>query len=64
MKKLIRKFKSDTFADVLRELRWISGYGRRYLWAIGWYILLGMIGTEFTLGASIISKDIIDIVTG
>ena len=64
MKKLIRKFKSDTFADVLRELRWISGYGRRYLWAIGWYILLGIIGTVFTLGASILSKDIIDIVTG
>lgn len=50
--------------QILQELRWISHYSRRYLWAIGWYILLGVLGTVITLAASVISKDIIDIVTG
>ena len=64
MKKLIRKIKDGTLLQILQELQWISGYGHRYWWAIGWYILLGIIGTLITLTASIISKDIIDIVTG
>ena len=64
IKRLIQKIKDGTAAEILRELRWIGSYGRRYLWAIGWYILLGVLGTVIGLAASILSKDIIDIVTG
>ena len=64
IKRLIRKIKDGTASQLLQELRWIGGYSRRYLWAIGWYILLGIVGTGIGLAASIISKDIIDIVTG
>ena len=64
IKRLIRKIKDGTASQILQELRWIGGYSRRYLWAIGWYILLGIVGTGIGLAASIISKDIIDIVTG
>lgn len=64
IKRLIRKIKDGTASQLLQELRWIGGYSRRYLWAIGWYILLGIVGTGIGLAASIISKNIIDIVTG
>lgn len=64
IKGLIQKIKDGTALQILQELRWIGGYSRRYLWAIGWYILLGGLGTIITLAASVISKDIIDIVTG
>ena len=64
IKRLLRKMKDGTAAQILQELRWISGYGRRYSWAIGWYILLGILGTVIGLAASVISKEIIDIVTG
>ena len=64
IKKLIQKIKDGTALQILQELRWIGSYSRRYLWAITWYILLGILGTIITLAASIVSKNIIDIVTG
>ena len=64
IKRLIQKIKDGTAMEILQELRWINRYSRRYLWAIGWYILLGVLGTGIVLATSIISKDIIDIVTG
>lgn len=64
IKKLIQKIKDGTAAQILSELRWIGAYSRKYWWAIGWYIFLGILGIAVTLGASVISKDIIDIVTG
>ena len=64
IKRLIQKIKDGTILHILQELRWISGYGRRYIWAIVWYILLGIVGTALGLAASVVSKDIIDIVTG
>ena len=64
MKRLIQKIKDGTALQVWQELRWINAYSRRYWWAIAWYILLGILGTGLTLGASVVSKDIIDIVTG
>ena len=64
MKRLIRKIKDGTVSQILQELRWIGTYGRRYFWAILWYILLGILGTGVTLAASVLSKNIIDIVTG
>ena len=64
IKRLIQKIKDGTALQILQELRWIGSYAHRYFWAIGWYILLGIVGTVITLAASVISKDIIDIVTG
>lgn len=64
VKRLMQKMKDGTLFQILHELRWISTYGRRYIWAIGWYILLGVLTTVIALAASIVSKDIIDIVSG
>lgn len=64
IKRLMQKMKDGTIAELLQELRWIAAYSRRYSWAIVWYILLGILGTVITLAASVISKNIIDIVTG
>ena len=46
------------------RLKWIYGYGRRYVWAIIFYTLLGMTGTVVTLLSSLVSKDLVDIITG
>ena len=64
IKKLIRKIKDGTASQILGELRWVGGYSRRYLWAIGWYILLGILSAVIGIVVSVFSKDIIDIVTG
>lgn len=64
LKKLKQKLKDGTIAQIKQELRWIGGYGKKYRWAIGIFILLGIVGAGLTLAASVVSKDIIDIVTG
>ncbi len=64
MNKLIRKIKDGTIAQMVKELRWIVKLSKKYTWAIVWYVLLGILGIGATLCSSVISKNIIDIVTG
>lgn len=64
MNKLIRKIKDGTIAQMAKELKWIIQIGKKYTWAIVWYILLGLLTIGATLCSSVISKNIIDIVTG
>ena len=46
------------------ELRWFLGYTRRHPWFIAWYTLLGLLGTTMGLSTGVLSKNIIDMVTG
>lgn len=63
-RKLFRRLTKDSIEEVLAELKWINRYGIRYKWSIVWYIALGIIGIIVGYGASILSKQIIDVVTG
>lgn len=65
MKRFISKlFGEKKLSEIINEFRWIYGYGRKYKWSIIWFICLGIFGTVFGLACSIISKKIIDAVTG
>ncbi len=46
------------------QLFWIYQYAKRYKVAMLFYTLLGIVGTIISLGSSIISKELIDIITG
>ena len=50
--------------EVMRELHWIYQYGLKYKGSILWYIFLGAFGIVTGLAGSVISKYIIDAVTG
>lgn len=63
-KKIIRKMKEGGLKEVLQELLWIYQYGLRYKGSIFFYILLGCLGIVTGLTSSVISKYIIDAVTG
>lgn len=62
--KIHNKIKAGMLREMLQELAWIYGYSKRYKWQIVFYILLGILSTLMSLGASILSKYIIDAVTG
>ncbi len=47
-----------------KRIKWIGGYARRHIWAIAVYTLLGLAGTGISLLGSLVSKDLIDIITG
>lgn len=64
IKRIIQKLKKGFLKEIFEELLWICGYGARYKGAILWYIFLGIFGTGMSLGASMLSKTIIDTVTG
>ena len=63
-KKIIRKIQEGALHDVMRELHWIYQYGLKYKGSILWYIFLGAFGIATGLAGSVISKYIIDAVTG
>ena len=64
MKKIIQKIQDGTLREVMRELHWIYQYGLKYKGSILWYIFLGVLGIATGLAGSVISKYIIDAVTG
>ena len=63
-KKIIRKIQEGALRDVMRELHRIYQYGLKYKGGILWYICLGTFGIATGLAGSVISKYIIDAVTG
>ena len=64
MGKLRNFFRSRSLREMLQELAWLSRYSLHYKKEVLWYILIGLLGTAVSLLGSILSKQIIDAVTG
>lgn len=64
MKRLLNKLRSENLAEMMREFSWLSRYGLHYKKEMLWYLLVGILGTAASLTGSILSKRIIDAVTG
>lgn len=63
-KKVIRKIQEGALREMISELHWIYRYGLKYKGSILWYICLGIFGIATGLAGSVMSKYIIDAVTG
>lgn len=61
---LYRRYREGTFKEILDDWKWIFSYSKRYKGVIIFYTLLGVLGSSMSLVAGVISKHIIDIVTG
>ena len=64
MEKLQQIFRSRSLRELLQELSWLSRYSLHYKKEVLWYIFIGVLGTVVSLIGSILSKHIIDAVTG
>lgn len=64
MKHIIKKLKQGMLKEVWAGTKWIYQYAKRYKKAIIIYTLLGLIGTAISLLSSLVSKDLVDIITG
>lgn len=68
MKQKIRFFigriKAGRLGEMRRQTIWIYQYARHYWLIMIFYTLLGMVGTVVALLTSLISKDLVDIITG
>lgn len=64
IKRLIQKIKDGSIKELLIELLWVFNYSKRYVKEIALYILLGVFGVVMSYSGGILSKFIIDTVTG
>lgn len=64
LKKIFEKLRQGYLKEMYEETRWMYQYARRYWKSIIFYILAGIFGTCMGLWSGILSKDLIDVVTG
>lgn len=64
LKRIRKRLREGVLLEMLEEMKWICRYSLQYKKAIAWYIMLGILGTGMGLGTGILSKYIIDAVTG
>lgn len=59
-----KRIQEGVLYEMLDEVKWILRYSFHYKWQILWYIALGTFNTGMGLGIGVVSKYIIDAVTG
>ncbi len=64
LKHYIEQMKKGALRDIWHETLWIYGYAKNYRKAMFLYTLLGLTGTAVSLISSLISRDMVDIITG
>lgn len=64
IKKIIVKIKEGYLKEIYRETVWMYQYAKRYWLSICFYIFAGVFSTVMGLGSSVVSKYLIDAVTG
>ncbi len=62
--KLVSSVRDGTFREIIDDWKWIFTYSARYKGVIFFYIVLGITGTTMGLVSAVVSKHLIDIVTG
>ena len=64
LKILFDKFGDGTYTDFIDDWKWIFSYSAKYRWIIVFYTVMGLISSTLGLASSVISKYLIDIITG
>lgn len=60
----IKRIKEGRLKEMWLQTRWIYQYARHYWKAMIFYTLLGMLSTVISLLTSLVSKNLVDIITG
>ena len=58
------KWSDGTLEEFVDDWKWIFSYSRRYWKAILFYMILGIASTTLSLTSSVVSKYLVDIITG
>lgn len=64
LERIIHRLREGILRDIWHETKWIYGYTARYRDSIVLYILLGLLSAGVGLGSGVVSKYLIDAVTG
>ena len=58
------KLDREALNRILKRIKWIYGYGKKHFLSIIIYTVIGMSGAAAVLLGSLVSKDLVDIITG
>lgn len=61
---IVNRIKAGRLQEMWAQTKWIYQYARRYRLAMFFYTGLGVVGTLVALLGSMVSKDLVDIITG
>lgn len=61
---LAQKLRKGKYGNLVDEILWIYQYARRYWKQMVFYTALGLVGTAVSLLSSLVSRDMVDIITG
>ena len=64
MKHIVKRIKEGRLKELLTQLTWLSVYVRKYWYLIAIYTFLMTSGSLLSLGSTVVSKDLVDAVTG
>lgn len=56
------RFADGSIREFVDDWKWIFGYSKKYKWAIVIYIVMGILSSTFGIGASVLTKYMIDII--
>lgn len=62
--KILKKLRVNSLSEIVEEVKWVSVYLKRYKGVIVLYFALGLLSTVLNVGGSVLSKHLIDTVTG
>lgn len=63
-KHYVKRIKDGRGKEIVAQLKWIYRYAKSHTFAVGIYTLLGLTGTVVSLIGSLVSRDLVDIITG
>lgn len=61
---LIQKWLDGSITEILDDWKWIFSYSKKYKWAIVYSTIMGLVSSTMGLVSSVVSKYLIDIITG
>lgn len=64
IRRIIRRIREGRLQELLSQWLWMGGYVRKYWLLIGTYTLIGASGSLMGLGTSLLSRNLVDSVTG
>ena len=61
---IVSRISDGTFSDIIDDWKWIFSYSVKYKGAIAFYLALGIFSSTLSVISAVVSKYLIDIVTG
>ena len=59
---LLNKRSEGAMEEFISDWKWIFGYSKKYKWAIVIYTLVGIVSSSLGIGASVLTKYVIDVI--